>query len=399
MDILREVGGDAGILLWQSYRNVMLWASSEPEERGKMFSPEAGRKRLAELLEAQVPAQIVDSLVTVGRMIGSPGAGHGEAVAEACAAIGTWADREGAQATALAFRQAAALSAPMNAAFAYAVGKLARRRGEAPRAETWFRHAVMIGRQSGDWTSYSQAYISLGNMLRERGNLPAAQRMHVKALRAARRKGLRHVQGKALHELFIIATETGRNDQAEQYAKQAFKAYGPQHDLLPTLAHDVAYFWMDQGDFARVIPVFEALLPHFATPPLRMTVLSHIARAAGGTGQRDLFRKSWVEVTRMAKDPDTITVQAGALLELGQGAASLGEWDRAEQAAQQALRVAKERGEAKYRMGAEALLEHVQSGRSSQAAVASQRQPSSGAQAADWLAGEMVRSLEAAVAA
>ena len=78
---------------------------------------------------------------------------------------------------------------------------LARRRNEMARAETWFRHTVMVSRQTGDWESYSRAYIALGNMLIARGNLPAAAKMHIKALRAARRKGLQQIQGMALHDL------------------------------------------------------------------------------------------------------------------------------------------------------------------------------------------------------
>ncbi len=30
MEILREVPGETGILLWQAYRNVMFWASVAP---------------------------------------------------------------------------------------------------------------------------------------------------------------------------------------------------------------------------------------------------------------------------------------------------------------------------------------------------------------------------------
>ncbi|HEU0055026.1 MAG TPA: hypothetical protein VFQ39_17690, partial [Longimicrobium sp.] len=110
MDILREVGGEAGILLWQSYRNVMFWASAEPADRGKLFSPEAGRKRLAELLAADIPTDLVDSLVAVGRMLGAPESTSGEALAEACREIGRWAEGHGYEATSLAYTQAAALA-------------------------------------------------------------------------------------------------------------------------------------------------------------------------------------------------------------------------------------------------------------------------------------------------
>ena len=348
MEILREVGGDAGLLLWQSYRNVMFWATAPEEERGILFSPEAGRRRLAELLAADVPVELVDALVAVGRLLGAPEQTAGEGVAEACRAIARWAQDAGHETTVLSFTQAAALSAPRDAAQALSVGQMARRQGEPARAETWFRHTIMIGRQTGDWESYSRAYIALGNMLLQRGNLPGAHRMHIKALRAGRRKGLAQIQGMAAHDLFVIATETGRNAQAEEYARMAMRAYGPAHPSLPTLAHDLAYYWMSLGYFAQVLPIFQ-LLEHrtFGSSALPMMVRAHIARAAGGAGDRALFRRYFTETARMAREPAYEARSGEAFLELALGAASLGEWDRAEQAAERALELTDAAGQAK----------------------------------------------------
>lgn len=363
MDILRELGGDAGILLWQSYRNVMFWATAEGEQRASVFSEKASARRLEEIRGADVPAELVDPLTVIGKMLGDAAGTEGETVAEACTEIASWAEERGAGSTQLAFTQAAALAAPRNAALPYKVGVIARDRGDAARAETWFRHAIMIGRQVGDWTSYSMAYISLGNMFVKRGNFPSAHRMHIKALRASRRKGLRKIQGLALHELFVVAIETGRHSQADEFARLAMRAYGSDHPMLPALAHDVAYFWMQQGYFERALPVFQALLPHFHGPADEILVHAHIARAAGGSGHRDTFRKEWVEVTRMAKDSGTLPRLAGAMVELAEGAASLGEWDRAEQAAEKALAVARERNEAKLLVRADGLLDAAHNGR------------------------------------
>src|SRR4028119_1091813 len=130
MEVLREVSGETGLLLWQSYRNVMFWATAEPEERGALFSPEASRRRLSELLAADIPGDLVDSLVAIGRMLGAPESTSGEAIADACRSASERADRAGHEATAPGFPQASALSAPRNATYSLAVGRLARRRGE-----------------------------------------------------------------------------------------------------------------------------------------------------------------------------------------------------------------------------------------------------------------------------
>ena len=396
MDILREVGSEAGVLLWQSYRNVMFWATAEPGERARLFSAEASRKRLAEVAAARVPHDITNPLNVIGGLLAAPEETPGDVVAAACTAIGEWAEEEQHGATALAFTQAAALAMPRSAALALKVGQVARDRAEMARAETWFRHAIMISRQVGDWETYARAYIALGNMAIKRGSFPVAHRMHIKALRAARRKGLPALQGMAAHDLFVVATETGRLAQAEEYARAAFRAYGPHHERLPVLAHDVAYLWMQQGHFGRALEVFEALRPHVVGRRERgLTVVSNIARAAGGIGDREAFRKSWVEVNRLAKEPDVRPALAVAMLELAHGAASLGEWDRAEQAAEQALAVATELRQAKVMISAETVLDLVRNGRRVERRV-SDTGSSAGMQETDVFAASLVRTLEMA---
>jgi tetratricopeptide (TPR) repeat protein len=382
MEILREVSGETGLLLWQSYRNVMFWATAEPEERGSLFSPEASRRRLAELLAADIPGNLVDSLVAIGRMLGAPDSTSGETIADACRSISEWADREGHEATALGFTQASALSAPRNATYSLAVGRLARRRGEQARAETWFRHAIMVGRQTGDWESYARAYIALGNMLLLRGNFPGAHRMHIKALRAARRKGLTSIQGMAAHDLFVIATETGRNAQAEEYARMALRSYGPDHPRLPVLAHDVAYYWMNQGLFTQVLPIFLSLENRFEDDPgTKIAVKAHIARAAAGTGDRNTFRRYFTETARMAKEPVYESRAGDVFLELAMGASNLGEWDRAEQAAERALELTRQFSQATMMFHAETVLEAIRAGRRAERATADRAPASRSTQA------------------
>lgn len=391
MEILREVGGEVGILLWQAYRNVMFWAAAEQGERGRLFSAEAGRRRQAELGEARIPEELAGPLASIAEMLTAPDTTHGEAVAQACTGIAHWAEEQGHVNTALAYTQAASVAAPRNARLALGVGKLARRRGEAARAETWFRHTVMVSRQVGDWDSYARAYIALGNMLIARGNLPAAGRMHIKALRAARRKGLQQVQGMALHDLFVIAYEMGREEQAEEYARQAFRAYGPGHPSLVALGHDIAYFWMERGYFAQALGIFQRLEPSVTEPRVRLLLTANVARAAAGVGDRDLFRKAWTQVSRLIKDPELQGIVANVMLELARGAALLGEWDRAEQAGQESLDIAVKSGQGKVRFRAETLLDSIRTGRTAEARISEIRKAPA---KVDSLASDLGRSLE-----
>jgi tetratricopeptide (TPR) repeat protein len=395
MDVLREVGGEAGVLLWQSYRNVMFWATAEGDERAKLFSAAASRKRLADVAAARLPHELVEPLSAIGGLLGAPTATPVQAVADACSAIARWAGEERNAATLLAFSQAAALASPRNALLALEVGGAARDHGDNARAETWFRHAIMISRQVGDWSSYARAYMALGNMAIQRGSFPTANRMHTKALRAARRKGLPPLQGRAAHNLFVVMTEMGRYPKAEEYARMAFRAYEPEDERIPKLAHDVAYLWMEQGHFARALEVFQALRPRVTTTAAeRVTTVANIARAAGGVGDREEFRRAWVEINRLAKDADSRPTLPYGMLELARGAASLGEWDRAEQAAEQSIALAKELRQAKIMLSAETFLDAVRNDRKLKHSVV--RAPDETAPETDAFAANLVRTLEMA---
>jgi tetratricopeptide (TPR) repeat protein len=239
------------------------------------------------------------------------------------------------------------MAVPHDAGAAYAVGRMARRRAEYSRAETWFRRAIALARQSGDWQSYALAFSGLGNLYMQRGNFPAARRFHVRALRAARRHSLRQIQGAALHDLFVLAAGSNHKDEAERYARGAFEAYGLENPRLSILAHDLAYFWMERGHFAPALTVFEALIPHMTRHEDRLVGLANIVRAAAGAGQRRLFEHTWDEVWDGLTRNEGAENSAQVLLELAHGAAQLGEHERSERAAERAVRTARERGESK----------------------------------------------------
>ena len=394
--VLDEVRGPLGFLLWQASRDVSLWAVVEPEEREGLFVPGADQSLQSLIRTAGVEVQLESPLMTIVRMVGAPEAARPEAVELACQHIALWADQHGYLATAIAFGQAAALSVPMDAGAAYAVGRMARRRAEYSRAETWFRRAVALARQTGDWQSYALAFSGLGNLYMHRGNFPAARRFHVRALRAARRHSLRSIQGSALHDLFVLAAGSNHRDEAERYARGAFESYGPEHARLPALANDIGYFWMERGHFAPALTVFEALLPHMARQEDRLVSLANIVRAAAGAGERRLFEQTWDEVwDGLSRDGGTENA-AQVLLELAHGAAQLGEVERAERAAERAVRTARERGEAKTQLTAEAVLDSVRRGRGARTRAA-EAPPPPAPDDTEMFATDRVRSLNASL--
>jgi tetratricopeptide (TPR) repeat protein len=358
--LLEEFSGAAGLALWQSMRDATLWAGArEPEERGGLFRPGAYEQRIRQIEAAGLDAALDAPLRTLAGISRDPEAVREEEILGACSDIARWAEGQEKLGTAIALAQAGALAAPTNAAAGFRVGQLTRNNGEYARAESWFRRVIGLGRQAKDWASYSEAFLGLGNLYLQRGNVPAARRFFVRGLRAARRHGLRDIVARALHDLFVIAVDAAPPAEALEYARAAFKAYGPTHRKLPALGHDLAYFWMQRGRFAQALSVFQGLIPHLEKPCEQMQNLADIARAAGGAGNRAVYDEAWSEMWSFAGDWYTRPTASQALLDLARGAASLKDWSRAERAATTSRDVAQRREEARVAMEAEALLDSV----------------------------------------
>jgi tetratricopeptide (TPR) repeat protein len=396
LGVLDELSGERGLVLWQSLRDALLWADAQDGERTALFSPDAERTRMAMIMAVQPAAEVEEPMSVLARMLGEPTRISEEMVALACRRISQWSDDEGLLATALAFAQAAATVTPGDAGAAFAVGKLARRRAEYARAETWFRRTIALARQIGDWATYAQAFIGLGSLYRTRGNLPAARRFLIRAVRAAQRNSLHSIEGSALHDLFVVAMLADRTEEAQQLARAAFDAYGEHHSALPALAQDVAYWWVTQGYYARALPVLRSTLPHFPHPNERLATLGSIARATGGLGDRNGFREAWEACYDLIENTSVGEKAAHGLMDVAHGAASLALWDKAETAAREAYEIGMRRSEAKIRLEAEALIDSVRHHRTVEIRKASVRPEV--VQAGDSLAQDFERTLQAVTA-
>jgi tetratricopeptide (TPR) repeat protein len=357
--VLEELPDDLGLLLFRSLRNVLIWSQLEAAERAAAFSPVAAGARERELAARIMAPELLAPLGVVAALLAEPARVDAVRLANACRRVALWAEERGALGTALDFTQAAALVRPGAAPLAYAVGRLARRRAEYDRAESWFTRAIIQARQSADWRSYALAFTGLGNLHVQRGNYPAARKAHLRCLRAANRYALPEMQAMACHDLFSVAGETGAREEAEHFAERAFRAYGPENPKLPRLAYDVAYWWALNGAFGRALRVARALERRFEAPAERILVFSLVARAAGGAGHVAEFERAAEVVWEMAGGAVVPDTAATALLGMAHGAASLGRWEMAQEAARQSLALAGERGEGRLELAAEAALDGI----------------------------------------
>lgn len=384
------------MLLWEILRDVRLWVDTPAEARDGLFAPEAGSRRRTLIAAAEVPPVLAAPIRSIGRLLECADAISAEEIAAACAAVESWAEDRGALETALAFAQSRALLCPFQPETALAVARLAQRAGDHALAELWYRRAAGIARRARAWKVYSHAFSGLGTLYRERGNLPSAHRYHLRALRGARRGGMGTEAAIALHDLFGVAVEAGRKREARRYAREALAAYPRRSPRRAALAHDIAYLWMEEGDFARAEQIFRRVLPLMQHPVERLWVAADLVRAAAGSGNEPVALRMAERVRRACEQPELASAAARALLEVAHGELQLRRWEAAAATARSALELARARREGRVMLAAEAVVEAAERRRT---VVARQASPFAGPSPRrrkaddDTLAGELILSL------
>lgn len=359
LGIVEEVAGELGMVLWRCARDVVLWASTPPARRPGLFTGTAAERRTRQLEALSIDPELAAPLAVMARVLESPSAIPERLVVNACRRLALWAEQQGHLATALEFMQAGALVAPESAALAYAVGRLARRRAEYDRAESWYARAIVQARRGGKHGVYARAYSGIGNLYYQRGNFPAAKRAYLRCLKASDRFGLDELRGSAYHDLFGVELETGAGPDTEMFAELALSAYGANSRAVTRLAFDVAYHWILRGRFSEALRVAQALAPHFHEAAERALVLSMIGRSAGGAGQAATFRDAAGRLDELLRSGAGEDSAARALLGLAFGAASLGEWEVAASYADRAIDAGRTRREGKIVLAAEAALDAI----------------------------------------
>ncbi|MEW5929859.1 MAG: hypothetical protein AB1941_20595 [Gemmatimonadota bacterium] len=353
---LTDAGMDeAGLVLWQVLRDVRAWldAIAAPDE------PTLGEEGWK--LEGLVP-ELAITLPALDRLIREPNPDEStmEAVALGCMQVGLWAEDAAAGRTALAFFQAAEDANHDNPHFAYNVGRIARKLAMYDEAEAWLKWSHWVARGAARWDVAALSLSGLGNLHRQRGNLPLAMRFHKVSWRVARRHDLRTLEGDALYDLVGLSFDFGDTKLGMEYATRALHAYGPGHSRIYRLAKDIAWLWMDQfGEFESAAQVFVALLDHVWEPERRVMLYASLARAAAGAGWREMFEEMWVESWATIRHQSTRECHAAALTQLALAAGSVADWERARMAAAEALRVARAREEGEIILIAESILEAV----------------------------------------
>ncbi len=349
--LLEEHPEALALVLMKTSRSTRLMAAGGTTS-ADLFAADSIGRRLRLIRECGAGSDLRAALTTAAESLVSPERGR---LQRALLDIAEWGVRSGATATALEFFQLAALMDDRSAAPCREAGKLARARGDLPRAELWFRHGIHRGRTAGDWPSATWSMIGLGVVMRLRGSLPAAETWLVRALRRGRRHGLRDVVAAAYHEMVVVAIRRESNRAVVRYGREAIQAYRGDARAL-AVAHDIAAFWMVQGFHAEALEVFRSIPNDFGTPSDRLALAANVARCAGARRLRSEFDQAVTRAEALLDSADSREMEGLALGAMAHGAAALGDGRQAIEFATRAVLIARQRGEAQLEVEMESLL-------------------------------------------
>jgi len=336
--MLAEYPGDAGLLLWQCYRDVLLWAGTPPEQRAGLFrGPAAERQR--ELLEAAgLDSETLRAVRTLQRAVRR--SSDDGSMASAALAIAAAAEAVGAAATAMGYAQLAAAAVPTGAGPALAVGRLAARLGHSAVAETWLRRTIGLARRGEAWECYGWALVALGQLREGAGRLREARLEYRTALRQARRRGLYETHREALAGLLRIALREEDQPVSEGYARSIFRMYGRDHPDRGKVLLDVAEMELRRVRHVRAAALLhEALRSQIGTDE-QARALTMLVRAAGGAGDQDLLHSAWERTLGLIDTYGSTSAAARLLLVLAHAGAEVREERQADIVARRAWSLA-----------------------------------------------------------
>lgn len=241
----------------------------------------------------------------------------------------------------------------------YRLGMDARTRGEYGPAERFLLRSLTWGARSGNLVGSASAELALAKVYLRRGLYAPARDRLQHALEMGQEEGLEIVRARALHDLATIEIELEDAAAGYHLAGLAFHAYPLGDPDQISLVHDVAFAWIEQGQFSRALATLQSVVLHVRLPSHRLVVLSSLARAASGAGRVQLAARFESEALELARRLPTSCFTSQGYLNIAHGAHARAAWETAEEAAHRAYALAVGAGEAHVERAAELLLEAV----------------------------------------
>lgn len=345
--ILAEFRGDSGFVLWQCYRDVLLWASTPPEVRTGLFRGRESNTAREDAFEPSPGSGLdMETLRALRRLVrGARGRGDDGSMVVAAMAVANGMERLGAAATAIAYAQLSAAIDPADAEAALAVGRLALRLDQTPVAETWLRRTIALARRSRDWVTYAVARAGVASLCERQTRWVDARQEYLKVMRVARRHALPKAMGKAVSGLLRVAVRQDDQEAAERYADLALRSFRRDDPARASVLLDVAEVELRRGAHERAAFLLRKALPKLTDADREVRALTQLVRALGASGERCGLEDAWHRAMEVIDDAYGCSGEAvRLLLTLARAGAEVLQEPHADRAAQRALLHAKRIG-------------------------------------------------------
>lgn len=358
-EILQELDGDLGIVLWNALRGIYEWAKPtvDESERLRLFAApsDAARTQLRSAC-AEAP-QIADALQKLALLRETLGDVPPAVIGAACAEISAWAEERSLLEVAAHFAEAGAYANPEDPARANTAGRLCRRLRLHERSAAWFRRGRYAALRTRNRPERIRALLGYGSLMRSLGRYEEAEAHYLLAAKLAERTRRRKQAAEAHHDLLAIAILTDDLAAAEEHVWEALRLYPARHPHLPVLGHDWAFALILRRFYSHAIPLVESAISRVRPPAFRTLMFSTLARAAAGAGQLAVHEKAEAQTLRLImRFPEW---EPAALINLAQAKWLFEAWDRAEDYARRGVEAARSHAEERYRRDAADLLKKL----------------------------------------
>ena len=324
--VLDEFDGELGLKLWQAVRDVRLWAEVDPGSRADLFRGPA--TALAEPVDARAHAGLLGPLALLRLEMSASARANGEVISAECLRIARYAEAQERLGTAALFAMAASLAAPGRAAPAYEAGRLAAKRRDDVRAETWLRRAVGLARRGEERRAYCRALLALGELYAAREEPTRARSLYTLAVRASRRYAMRESLAEAAFGLLRLAIAAGNHAEVARLQVVARRAFGRDHERAPELVVVLARLWIEGGEPKRAGEALRRLVPDLVNPDERIAALALLARADANPQMAWSIAEAWHSAWSLAEAHPGSPSRTRALVDLALAAMAVGSVDR-----------------------------------------------------------------------
>lgn len=331
-----------------------------PDGPGAPSVANVGDGAAPRVLKSDVPGRLNDTvaqgaLEEILEAASDPRRANAKQVGMACLRLADWAESIEACRVSQKFLQATTRVNPTNPELALERGIVERQIRQPKQARGWLRHAARLSRLSGQERTYARAWLNLAISYMKSGNFKAARRHLERAEPIVRRLGEHEVWARVCHDRFVLEAQAGSAEAAERYMGRAVALYRQYDQNVVSLAHDIAFYMLNRGDYRGSHAVFRALYPRVERHR-RPTILGSIARASGGLQDRETYHWACEKLARFRPHPR----MAEAWLDAAEGARLLGMPESALAMAQRSEKLARESGEGAIQMKAEELVLGIQ---------------------------------------